>query len=570
MKKSNLSQENLKKIWSISCQTKKNCLTREDFFITLRLIALAQNGFPFTKKEIENNNPLPSLPKFSSNNNNNSANRQKINNNRINNQDNHNFNNEEEEDDDDESAYEIPEYNLNLYKKYFENNKDSQDNYISTKKAIEMWKSNTTSDLTIKKVANSLKPLEKNGFLNLKEFQVANHLLSICNCHEIPIPLPNCLLKFLGRPLNRNQPKKVKIKKYKNFNDYMNKNHINYNEQNVDYNSNEYYSNENSRKNSYPSTDIVKNRISEINEDEIKKFKSDEIDKNENNQNINDNNINKNSIDINENNNDLEKNLIKNNENNRDSINNNNNSIENNNINNFENKQDNNINNDDNIKNSKLRKYKTSLTKKNNNKDNNNILENIIQRMEELEKKNKDNNTQISFLISKINILQKEQQKINKEMNDLKNEFKKIISNSELNSNRNILQNLEKKPKTKSIIKYNNSLNILLNNEFSEDIQKEKNNFILSENQPNNNNKTYLKSFERVQRKIIIKRDDKNDLRKTFDNINNKSEPNNIQKSNKRDDIYENNSNKKLKRKKINTSIKTPIDENEKFPKNND
>ena len=129
MKKSNLSKENLKKIWSISCQTKRNYLTREDFFISLRLIALAQNGFPFSKKEIENNNPLPSLPIFSYNNNNN-VNRQ--NNKNINNKNNYN-NNEEDDEDDDETVYEIPEYNLNLYKQYFENNKDSKDNYISTK-----------------------------------------------------------------------------------------------------------------------------------------------------------------------------------------------------------------------------------------------------------------------------------------------------------------------------------------------------------------------------------------------------------------------------------------------------
>ena len=539
MKKSNLSQENLKKIWSISCQTQKNCLTRNDFFISLRLIALAQNGFPFSKKEIENNNPLPSLPIFSSNNNNNANNA-----NNKDNKDNFNDNNEEE-DEEDETAYEIPEYNKILYKKYFENNKDSEDNYISTKKAIELWKSNTTSDYTIKKIANSLKPLEKNGFLNLKEFQVANHLLSICNCHEILIPLPNCLLKFLGRPLNTIQPKKKKIKKYKNFNDYMNKYHFNYNEQNENYNNNEYDFNENSRQNSFPNTNNLKNRISEINEGEIQKFKSDEIVKNENNKNINDNNIN-------EDKNDIENNLNKEKENKRDSININNN------------EKNNNCDNDDNINNPKIHKYKSSI-KKNNNSDNNNILENIIQRMEELEKKNKDNNSKIALLISKINILQKEQQKINKEMNELKDEFKKIKSKNfnEVN-NRNILQNLEKKLKPKSITKYNNSLNnslnILLNNEFLEDIKKEKNNNILNENQT---------TLERIQRKIIIKRDDKSDARKSIENNYIKSGSNKTQIINKRGDIYENKNNKKFKGKKINNLNKTPLDENDKFPQNN-
>ena len=171
--------------------------------------------------------------------------------------------------------------------------------------------------------------------------------------------------------------------------------------------------------------------------------------------------------------------------------------------------------------------------------------------MEELEKKNKDNNSKISVLISRINILQKEQQKINKEMNELKDEFKKIKSNNcnEIN-NRNILQNLEKKAKTKSTIKYNNSLNILLNNEFSEDIIKENNNFILNENISNKNlNNTYFNNFGRVQRKIIIKRDDKND--------------------NKRGDINENDNNKKLKGKKIDNFKKSPLNGNDKFPKDN-
>ena len=83
------------------------------------------------------------------------------------------------------------------------------------------------NDFTINKIENSLKPLERHGFLNLKEFQVVNHLLSICNYQEITKPLPNCLLKFLGRPLNNEKPKKIK-NIYKNFNDYINNTDDNY------------------------------------------------------------------------------------------------------------------------------------------------------------------------------------------------------------------------------------------------------------------------------------------------------------------------------------------------------
>ena len=219
MKKSKLSQDILKNIWAISAHTKKG-LTKNDFFIALRLIALAQNHYPYTINEIENNNPIPPLPFFSSFNNNNNKDE--------------NYNNSDKEEELNESEYEIPEQNIILYKNYFENNKDSNDNYISTKKLIEMWKRNSINDFTIKKIANSLKPLEKKGFLNLKEFQVASHLLSICNYKEITIPLPNCLLKFLGRPLNKEKIKKIKTN-YINFNDYVKKN---------SYNNNNYLNNQ--------------------------------------------------------------------------------------------------------------------------------------------------------------------------------------------------------------------------------------------------------------------------------------------------------------------------------------
>ena len=86
-------------------------------------------------------------------------------------------------------------------------------------------------------------------------------------------------------------------------------------------------------------------------------------------------------------------------------------------------------------------------------------------------------------------------------------------------------------------------------------------------------NSTYFNNFERVQRKLIIKRDDKNDIRKTLENTHNKRDLNNFQinnnNNNKMDDI-ENINNKKFKDKKINSNFnKSPIDEDDKFPKNN-
>ena len=538
LKKSNLSQNILKNIWSISSQTKKSGLSRDEFFISLRLIALAQNNFPFTRKEIENNNPLPPLPTFSSFNN-------------IN-HDNKNSNNKkekEEEEYEDESVYEIPEYNINLYKKYFEMNKDSKDNYISTKKANEMWKRNSTSLFTLQKVANSLKPLEKKGFLNLKEFQVANHLLSICNCHEIPNPLPNCLLNFLGRPLNENQTKKRKIKSYKNFNDYMNQNFTSNNNNQLEDNF------DNNQK------------ISESNEFDSQKVNPEEI------ETIG--NINENNIKINQNENNVHNKFFNSNDENgfdKDKINNNENTHSNDSENLYnknenlvdkienedEKKKNNTINNvlisrnNKNLKKtfkSSIKENKNDNEEKSKNINNDNTLLFIMKRLDELETKNKNNNSKISFLISKVNTLQKEQIKINKEMIELKKEIEIIKG--------------QKRPKNKN----NNSLFISLNNVFSEEIKKENNNIILNENQNDDKSKQIINNNQRIQKKLIIKREDKNDGRKSFQINNENILLNYNQKQNKNEDKNYNN----LKRKELNIKKKIPMDgkdEINKFPKN--
>ena len=573
MKKSNLSQEILKNIWSISSQSKKNGLSRDEFFIALRLIALAQNNFPFTKKEIETNNPIPPFPNFISFNIPNN-----IDNNIDHNADIYADNNNENEVED-ELIYEIPDYNITLYRKFFENNKDSKGNYISTKKAIELWKSDTTSIFTIKRVANSLKPLEKIGFLNLKEFIVANHLLSVCNCHEIPIPLPNCLLKFMGRPLNKNKQKHRKSSTYKNFNDYLNKNSNNINNnQNEFNNNNEMYNNkiydndgECIKQNNIPKYEL-NNKLSD-NEIDYQKFKSEENEKQEKKENINNNN----KDDIN---------LINNNENgNKLDTNNfieNNKGLENNNYN-KDNMNFNDLNETNNIKEdinnkfvnenkketeNKLQKFRTSencfqsnlnqnkINNINNSNQNDNILESILKRMEELEIKNEENNTQISLLMSKINSLQKEKNKINKEITVLKDEFKKIKSKYNINNNSNF------KKQSIKIVKNNNSLNTTLNKVFSEEIKNEKN--FLNENSSNKNfNQTINNNFQKTQKNLVIKRDEKRDLKKYHENtgIKNKSQIININENNYLK------SRSKLK-KQLNVSKKIPLDEMDKTPQN--
>jgi hypothetical protein len=67
-----------------------------------------------------------------------------------------------------------------------------------------MWRSTGANDNIIKKVADILKPNETKGFLNLREFQVATHLINLSEKHELPTQLPNNLRKYLGRPENNN------------------------------------------------------------------------------------------------------------------------------------------------------------------------------------------------------------------------------------------------------------------------------------------------------------------------------------------------------------------------------
>ena len=67
MKRSNLDRDTLKKIWLIAAQTNNKFLEREELFIALRLIALAQNNMSVSELSIEMNYPIPPLPKFKKN-----------------------------------------------------------------------------------------------------------------------------------------------------------------------------------------------------------------------------------------------------------------------------------------------------------------------------------------------------------------------------------------------------------------------------------------------------------------------------------------------------------------------
>ena len=67
MKKSGLDKATLKNIWLIAAQTDNTQMDKDEFFVALRLIALAQNNMPFSAENIERNNPIQPLHQFNIN-----------------------------------------------------------------------------------------------------------------------------------------------------------------------------------------------------------------------------------------------------------------------------------------------------------------------------------------------------------------------------------------------------------------------------------------------------------------------------------------------------------------------
>lgn len=175
--KSGLEKSILKNIWLISSPStdKDDYIEKEEFFVMLRLIALAQNKMPYTSESIAKNSPLPPLPNFGPA----YSYQQSVN------------------------IFEIPEASKIFYQKLFEGEKEFFSSKIGAKNAIKIWRENKNfyqpDEFVIKKVVDCLKPLEEKKYLNLKEFQVACHLLLIRNKVQIPDKLPKCLSDYLGR-----------------------------------------------------------------------------------------------------------------------------------------------------------------------------------------------------------------------------------------------------------------------------------------------------------------------------------------------------------------------------------
>ena len=170
LKKSGLPIDILKKIWLISAQTSTQFLERDEFYIALRLIALAQNNIPFSISNIITNSPIPPLPVFN-----------------LKNTDN---------DFDIEEVFVMNEKDKDKYRMYFDKSKEHPEK-ISFGKAYLMWKSLNVHDNVIKKILTIVQPIQEKNFFNLKEFQVCSHFVFKSASYEIPSILPDCMSMYL-------------------------------------------------------------------------------------------------------------------------------------------------------------------------------------------------------------------------------------------------------------------------------------------------------------------------------------------------------------------------------------
>ena len=174
VKDSGLNYTILNQILLLNYQKDKNYFDKNEFYILLRLIAMAQNKIPASLDMIENKNLKLHLPVFHF--------LQKSNLLKKNN------------------LFDISEDESKSYLNIFYEKKDTRKKYISKLSAILCW--NEKNPIGIKdneKIMESLKPLEKEDYLNIKEFIIGCYLVHISRIIKMPIKLPNIVLQYLGR-----------------------------------------------------------------------------------------------------------------------------------------------------------------------------------------------------------------------------------------------------------------------------------------------------------------------------------------------------------------------------------
>lgn len=183
LKKSDLSKDILKRIWYISSQTDPQWLERDDFYIALRLIALAQNNMPITEEAIRINSPLPPLPRFNLQ----STNQQQL-----------AFLSSMTQTEDLDAVFALDNNEIQKYTRAFNNAKE-YDNKISLQKGIQMWKKANVSEEAISNIYKIVSPMKENEFMDISEFIVCTHLALKSFQKEIPKALPKSLSSFLQR-----------------------------------------------------------------------------------------------------------------------------------------------------------------------------------------------------------------------------------------------------------------------------------------------------------------------------------------------------------------------------------
>lgn len=226
LKRSGLPKDMLKTIWIIAAQTDPQHLERDEFYIALRLIALAQNKMEVSEESIRLNHPLPPLPKFDLKNSqpNPDQSSQSINPNMsvssgsypgVNESSSFNLNssrsiptnvsssgfNSTEND-----LFVISEQDTQKYFALFSKNKDME-NRMSLNKALEMFQTVNIPNEVIQRIL-AIVPLKQNNSFSFNEFRVVFHLIyKYYQINDVPSSLPNSLRAVLNLDnTNEDQP----------------------------------------------------------------------------------------------------------------------------------------------------------------------------------------------------------------------------------------------------------------------------------------------------------------------------------------------------------------------------
>ena len=184
VKDSGLNYTILNQILLLNYQKDKNYFDKNEFYILLRLIAMAQNKIPASLDMIENKNLKLHLPVFHFLQKSNLLKKNYL--------------------------FDISEDESKSYLNIFYEKKDTRKKYISKLSAILFWnEKNPKSIKDNEKIMESLKPLEKEDYLNIKEFIIGCYLVHISRIIKMPIKLPNIVLQYLGRIPKNNFKNKI-------------------------------------------------------------------------------------------------------------------------------------------------------------------------------------------------------------------------------------------------------------------------------------------------------------------------------------------------------------------------